>query len=520
MNIGLEILIIFALIILNGVFALSEIAVLSSRKARLQQRINEGDKGADTALRLAENPNIFLSTTQVGITLIGVLAGAVGGATISDALASQFELVPALQPYAHSLALGIVVVLITFFSLLLGELVPKRLALHSPEDIASAIAGPMNVISRLFSPLVRLLSGLTDLVMRLLGVKPSDEPPVTEEELQVLLDQGTQAGVFEESEQDMVEGVFRLNDRRVGSLMTPRSEIAWLDVNDTPDEIRLQIEENPYSRFPVCEDSLDNVIGVIEARAARLGCPLLVHGQHWRAWEERGRLVFQDENGLLDLPLPNLPGPHQIDNAATAIAVVERLRAAGLRIDDASIRKGLATVDWPARLQPLVRGPLVDAMPPGCELWLDGGHNEDCGLVLAEQARVWAREPGALPLYLIFGMLTTKDAGGFLRPLARHATGAWAVPVEGHASYTPAEACRRADDVGLQCLPAPSVADALEAGMIWLNSENVRHLPTPFGGMKSSGIGRDGGDYSFDFYMETKHVSLARGTHKIQKLGM
>jgi len=266
MNIGTEILIIFVLILLNGVFALSEIAVLSSRKARLQQRMNEGDKGAETALRLAENPNIFLSTTQVGITLIGVLAGAVGGATIADALALQFELIAFLQPYAHSVALGLVVVLITFFSLLLGELVPKRLALHSPEDIASAIAGPMNVISYLFSPLVRMLSGLTDLVIRLLGVTPNDEPPVTEEELQVLLDQGTQAGVFEESEQDMVEGVFRLNNRRVSSLMTPRSEIAWLDVNDTPDEIRLQIEENPYSRFPVCEDSLDNVLGVIEAR--------------------------------------------------------------------------------------------------------------------------------------------------------------------------------------------------------------------------------------------------------------
>ncbi len=266
MNIGTEILIIFGLIILNGVFALSEIAVLSSRKARLQQRINEGDKGAQAALRLAENPNIFLSTTQVGITLIGVLAGAVGGATISEALALQLEGIPWLQPYGHSLALGIVVVLITFFSLLLGELVPKRLALHSPEDIASSIAGPMNLISHLFSPLVRMLSGLTDLVLNLLGVVPSEEPPVTEEELQVLLDQGTQAGVFEESEQDMVEGVFRLNNRRVGSLMTPRNEIAWLDINDTPDEVRLQIEENPYSRFPVCEDSLDNVIGIIEAR--------------------------------------------------------------------------------------------------------------------------------------------------------------------------------------------------------------------------------------------------------------
>jgi len=295
MNIGTEILIIFVLILLNGVFALSEIAVLSSRKARLQQRMNEGDKGAETALRLAENPNIFLSTTQVGITLIGVLAGAVGGATIADALALQFELIAFLQPYAHSVALGIVVVLITFFSLLLGELVPKRLALHSPEDIASAIAGPMNVISHLFSPLVRMLSGLTDLVIRLLGVTPNDEPPVTEEELQVLLDQGTQAGVFEESEQDMVEGVFRLNNRRVSSLMTPRSEIAWLDVKDTPDEIRLQIEENPYSRFPVCEDSLDNVLGVIEARDLLLES---LHGEPLQLKRNLQAPVYVPESAL------------------------------------------------------------------------------------------------------------------------------------------------------------------------------------------------------------------------------
>jgi dihydrofolate synthase/folylpolyglutamate synthase len=155
-------------------------------------------------------------------------------------------------------------------------------------------------------------------------------------------------------------------------------------------------------------------------------------------------------------------GAHQLDNAATAIAVVERLRVQGLRIGDEAIRNGLQTVDWPARLQQLTRGPLADALPPGCELWLDGGHNEDCGLVLAAQARTWAQEPGALPLYLVFGMLTTKDAGGFLRPLARHATSARAVPVEGHASYTPDEACRRADDVGLHCLPAASVPDAIE----------------------------------------------------------
>jgi putative hemolysin len=266
MDIGIETLIIFLLILLNGVFALSEIAVVSSRKARLQQRINEGDQGAKIALQLAENPNFFLSTVQIGITLIGVLAGAVGGATIADALAIQFEKISLLVSYAHSLGLSIVVIFITIFTLLLGELVPKRLALHNPELIASAIAGPMLFVSKVFSPIVRLMSGSTDLIIRLLGVRPTEEPPVTEEELQVLLDQGTQAGVFEESEQDMVEGIFRLNNRRVGSLMTTRSEIAWLDVNDSPDEIRLQIEENPYSRFPVCEDSLDQVLGIIEAR--------------------------------------------------------------------------------------------------------------------------------------------------------------------------------------------------------------------------------------------------------------
>ncbi|GAB4398699.1 MAG: hemolysin family protein [Anaerolineales bacterium] len=266
MNIGLEIFIIFILIVLNGVFSLAEIAVVSSRKARLQQRVNEGEAGAQSALSLAENPNIFLSTIQVGITLIGVLAGAVGGATISDALTVQLLKVDVLQPYAQSLSLGIVVTLITLFSLILGELVPKRLALQNPEQIASAMAGPMNLVSRIFAPLVNLLSAITDLLVRLLGVTPSQEPPVTEEELQVLLDQGTQAGVFEEAEQDMVQGVFRLNNRRVGSLMTPRSEIAWLDVNDSPDEIRAEIEANLFSRFPVCEDSLDNVLGIIEAR--------------------------------------------------------------------------------------------------------------------------------------------------------------------------------------------------------------------------------------------------------------
>lgn len=266
MDVGLEILIVFLLIVLNGVFALSEMAVVSSRRARLQQRINDGDLGAKTALHLAENPNAFLSTVQIGITLIGVLAGAVGGAAIAEPLAAWINDVPWLAAYSSSIALGSVVLVITSLSLVLGELVPKRLALHNPERAASVIAGPMVFISRLFSPLVRLLGVSTDLILRLLGVKPGLELPVTEEELLVQLDQGTQAGVFGEVEQDMVEGVFRLHDRRVFSLMTPRSEIVWLDVNDSPEEIRKVIEDSPFSQFPVCEDSLDTVIGIIKAR--------------------------------------------------------------------------------------------------------------------------------------------------------------------------------------------------------------------------------------------------------------
>ena len=263
---GIEVLIILLLVLLNGIFSLSEMSVVSSRKVRLQQRANDGDAGAFNALQLAESPNIFLSTIQIGITLIGVLSGAVGGVGISNSLALWFASFPILAPYAGTLGIGIVVLAITFLSLIFGELVPKRLALHSPERIASIIAAPMTLVSRIFSPLVHVMSGSTDLVLRMLGVQPNLEPPITEEEIQVLIDQGTQAGVFDVSEQDMVQGVFSLSDRRIFSLMTPRSEIAWLDVNDTPEEIRQKIEDSPYSRFPVCEDSLDTILGIIEAR--------------------------------------------------------------------------------------------------------------------------------------------------------------------------------------------------------------------------------------------------------------
>lgn len=304
---GFEAVVIILLILLNGVFALSEIAVVSSRKARLQQRVNEGDPSARTALQLAENPNDFLSTVQVGITLIGILSGAVAGATISKVLVEQFLTIPLLAPYANELGFGVVVVVITILSLIFGELVPKRLGLHNPEGIAVAVAPPMLLLSRAFSPLVHILSASTNLIVRLLGVKPNEEPPVTEEELQVLLDQGTQAGVFEESEQDMVEGVFRLNDRRVGSLMTPRSEIAWLDPNDRPEQIRSQIEETPFSRFPVCEDSLDNVLGIIEARDLLLES---LHGEPLQLKRNLQQVIYIPDTALASKALETFKAGH------------------------------------------------------------------------------------------------------------------------------------------------------------------------------------------------------------------
>ena len=261
-----EILIILLLLVLNGLFVMSEMAVVSSRKARLQQQANEGNKHAGRALKLAQNPTRFLSTVQIGITLISVLLGALGGSALAAPLADVFRAFSMAEASAHALAFGLIVVLITTLTLLVGELVPKRIALHEPERIAAAISGPMSFVSKVFTPLVWLFSKGTELVLKLIGVRPTTEPPVTEEEIQLLIDQGTEAGVIEESEQDMVEGVFSLSDSRVYSLMTPRTEITWLDIKDSADVIRQKIIESPYSRFPVCQNSLDTVLGIVKAR--------------------------------------------------------------------------------------------------------------------------------------------------------------------------------------------------------------------------------------------------------------
>ena len=265
-----DVLVILLLIFFNGILALSEAAMLSVRKARLQQRVNDGDKRARLALKLAENPNRFLSTIQIGITVIDVLIGVISGATVADLLINAFAGNPTLAPFSKAIGLAIVVITVSFLSIVLGELVPKRLAMQNADRVASAIAGPMSFVAKLFTPFVWLLGKSTDLILHLFGVKHTGEIPVTEEELLVQLDQGTQAGVFEETEQDMVEGVFSLSDQRVNALMTPRNEIVWLDIHDSPDEIRKKISVSPFSRFPVGDDSLDHIIGIVKAKEVLL----------------------------------------------------------------------------------------------------------------------------------------------------------------------------------------------------------------------------------------------------------
>lgn len=267
-EIYLEILFIVVLILINGLFAMSEMAVVSSRKARLQQRANEGDDNARAALDLANAPNDLLSTIQVGITLIGILAGAFGGATIAEELALVLNTLPlsTLTPYAEAIALGIVVLVITFFSIIIGELVPKRLALNNPERIAAFVAKPMRMLAVMATPIVRLLGSSTDLVLGILRMRVSTEPPVTEEEIKVLMEQGTRAGMFEEAEQDMIERVFSLGERRINTIMTPRTQVAWLDFDDPLQETLLKMTESAHSRFPVGQGTLDNFLGIVHVK--------------------------------------------------------------------------------------------------------------------------------------------------------------------------------------------------------------------------------------------------------------
>ena len=242
---------------------MSELAIVSARKVRLQQLANQGDIKARIALELANAPNQFLASVQIGITLLAILSGAFAESTIARRLIPLLNLVPWLAPYSDALSSLIAILIITYLTLIIGELVPKRLALNYPERIASVVAIPMRMLANIASPIVYLLSASTDLVVRMMGIKPSTEPQVTEEEIRVLIEQGTEAGTFEEAEQDMVERVFRLGDRPVNALMTPRPDIVWLDLEDTAEENRKKMLDSCHSRFPVCQGGLDNVLGIM-----------------------------------------------------------------------------------------------------------------------------------------------------------------------------------------------------------------------------------------------------------------
>jgi putative hemolysin len=259
----MRLLIVLLLIVLNGLFAMAEISVISTRKSKVQKEANEGNKSAQAVVELKKNTNRFLSTVQIGITFIGIFIGAFGGDSMAATVSHNLKTIPFLAPYSDPVSLFLVVVFITYLTLIIGELVPKRLALTRPESIAKKIAPFMSGISLLTSPLVSFLTFSSDWVIRLLQIKPSNEPTVSEEEVKMLIQEGTTTGVFNRAENDIVVRTFQLDDKKIVSLMTPRKEIAWLDKENSFEELRAMIVKNPHSYFPICEGSMDKVLGII-----------------------------------------------------------------------------------------------------------------------------------------------------------------------------------------------------------------------------------------------------------------
>jgi putative hemolysin len=261
-----EITILFLLIGLNGLFAMSEIAVVSARTIRLQQMVDRGDRGAAVALEMAHSPNRFLSTVQVGITLVSIFAGAFGGARIAAELAAWLSEVPIIGRYAETMSLALIIGVITFFTVVLGELVPKRFALQNAEQVASLVSRPMLLLSTLASPVVRLLSATTSAILTLFQMQERLDMSASEEDIRGLAEQSAQAGIIEEAERDMVESIFRFGDRQLGGLMTPRMEIVWLDINASEEKVRQTLSETTHTRMLVCDGDLDHVLGVVHAK--------------------------------------------------------------------------------------------------------------------------------------------------------------------------------------------------------------------------------------------------------------
>ncbi len=269
-----EILVIFILVIINGIFVLSETALVSSRKIKLQIMVNEGNKNAETALDLINNPNRFLSTIQIFITLISIFAGTFGGATIALRLAAYLSQIPVFNPYSGIVSVVVVVLLITYLTLIIGELVPKRIAIDYSERIAVKVARPVQILSNIVTPVVYFLSSSMELVLRILRVKEPEEEEIAEEQIKLLIEEGKKTGEFEEAEEEMINRVFELDERRINTIMTPKTEIVWLDVNESEEMILKTIFESNHSILPVSEGFLDNFLGVVQVKDIIKTCSL------------------------------------------------------------------------------------------------------------------------------------------------------------------------------------------------------------------------------------------------------
>ncbi|MGV3482673.1 MAG: hemolysin family protein [Sphingobium sp.] len=261
-----DVLIILALVALNGVFAMSELAIVSARKPRLQAMEKKGRSGARTAITLASDPGKFLSTVQIGITLIGIIAGAYSGASLGEPTAARLERLGIDHELAETLGFMIVIGLTTYASLIIGELVPKQFALRKPEPIAAIVALPMLWLARITAPLVWLLDTTSGLVFRLLGMNRESEDHVTAEELHLIVAEASKSGVIEESERAIISGVVRLADRPVREVMTPRTDVDWIDADSDGDAIRARLLETPHTRLPVAEGSVDQIVGIVQSR--------------------------------------------------------------------------------------------------------------------------------------------------------------------------------------------------------------------------------------------------------------
>jgi len=262
----MEILIILFLIILNGVFAMSEIALISARKNRLENAAKKGNQSAQVALDLANSPNKFLSTVQIGITLIGILTGIFSGDTITTDVQLFVEGFASLKPFANSIAVGIVVLVLTFLSLVLGELLPKRIGLNHPEGIAKAVAIPMKMISVITAPFIWLLTISTEFLLKVLGIKPSADGKITEEEIKAIIKEGTEGGEVQEIEQDILERVFHIGDRKVNSLMTHRKSVVFLPLNSDKQKVKDLMLKELHSVYPVYKDNFDDIVGVVNLK--------------------------------------------------------------------------------------------------------------------------------------------------------------------------------------------------------------------------------------------------------------